>query len=95
LASKEDFVIYLKFFYFIAGFLEGNTVLQKELMPLLEKVILMFKKFPDGAWIIKVLNQLPEMVKRAIMQRLQAYEQIRDFEKREMYCKILNKLKEG
>ena len=95
LASKEDFVIYLKFFYFIAGFLEGNTVLQKELRPLLEKVILMFKKFPDGAWIIKVLNQLPEMVKRAIMQRLQAYEQIRDFEKREMYCKILNKLKEG
>ncbi|MBT3260653.1 hypothetical protein HN362_00315, partial [bacterium] len=95
LVSKEDFVIYLKFFYFIAGFLEGNTVLQKELMPLLEKVILMFKKFPDGAWIIKVLNQLPEMVKRAIMQRLQAYEQIRDFEKREMYCKILNKLKEG
>ncbi|MBT7087352.1 hypothetical protein HN928_00085 [bacterium] len=95
LVSKEDFVIYLKFFYFIAGFLEGNTVLQKELRPLLEKVILMFKKFPDGAWIIKVLNQLPEMVKRAIMQRLQAYEQIRDFEKREMYCKILNKLKEG
>jgi hypothetical protein len=94
LASKEDFVIYLKFFYFIAGFLEGNTVLQKELTPLLERVILMFKKFPDGAWIIKVLNQLPEMVKGAIMQRLQAYEQIRDFEKREMYCKILNKIKE-
>ena len=54
--------------------------------------LLSLEKFPSTDWIFKVLNQLPLKIIEILLNRLRNYEGIREFEKRNIYCKLLKSI---
>jgi hypothetical protein len=93
LRNQETFLVYLKFLGFMDPYLLQNPELVVKLSPLFEKVIIALKSFPNGGLVVKILNQFPSNSLITLIKRLAGYERIGNFEKRNIYCKLLNEIK--
>lgn len=93
LTNPESFSIYLKFFYFIDPFVGKYTELARALRPLLDTLIVTLSGMPSEEWVIKVLNQLPQICLQTCLKQLKSYETLPQFEKRTLYSKLLKEIK--
>lgn len=93
--SPENCAIYLKFFHFIDLFLIAFPSLESRLTPILDIIVTSLDRFPDGIWIVKVLGQFPLSTIRTTLGTVMGYEKIKNFEKRNLYCRILNDIKQN
>ena len=92
LKDKSSFTIYLKFFSFVNPYIILFPTLEKVLIPSIDSFILSLNNFPNATWIIKVLKQLPRKLCQLILNRIKLYERIPQFDKRNIYCKLLKEV---
>jgi hypothetical protein len=95
MTNPETFLVHLKFHYFMSPFLKDFQKLQVLYKKLINECIFSLNTLPNEKWIIKVLNQFPLTIIKRILQTLMGHEKIADFNKRNIYCKILNKIKQN
>jgi len=93
LADSKAFSIYLKFFFFIGPFVETYSRLYDDIKPLLDLLITSLHGMPSGEWAVKVLNQLPMIIIQSTLKLLSAFPTLSQFEKKQMYSKLLTKIK--
>lgn len=88
--NQNEFKVHLKFYYVVEHFVENFPKLEQILVPLVDPFLMALKKMPSSKWTIKILNQFPVLTLRRLIKVLSRYESIPQFEKRNLYCKILN-----
>jgi hypothetical protein len=92
LNNATSFNVYLKFFFFIDPFIKQFNELTSTLKPLLDSFIMALDAMPSPEWAVKVLNQLPTFVLQRCLLQLKSHESISQFEKRQLYSKILKEI---
>ncbi len=95
LRNASEFAIHLKYYHFLFPFFRLYPELDKKVEKSLERLVFSLEKFPTTDWVFKVLNQLPLKVIQILLNRLNNYEQIREFEKRNIYCKLLKSIQDN
>ena len=50
---------------------------------------------PSGEWVVKILNQLPRPIIKLAITHLKRYDRLGNFEKRNIFCSLLNSIKEN
>lgn len=91
--DEASFFIHLKFYAFVDVFFAAFPELGQQLSGLLGRVISALSRLPSAVWRVTVLSQFPESVIRLLLLKLRGYEQIRDFEKRTLYTRLLQDIK--
>lgn len=92
IGNKDVFQRYL----YVVHFLDHLVVAQSGLdryLPELTAQLIRVMAVMEESWILPVLTQLPLRFAEKVVQQLLHYERLADFEKRNMYCKLLNKVK--
>ncbi|MBT6120315.1 hypothetical protein HOH45_02485 [bacterium] len=87
--SPPTFLIYLKFYFFMASFLEVFPNTERILKPNLEKTVIFLSNLPSAEWIVKVLNQFPVKIIKLIKEILISYNRQTDSKIRNIYSKLL------
>jgi hypothetical protein len=95
LNSSASFATHLKFYTFLVPYIVLYPDIKNKLSDPLDQLLLSLDKMPDTLWVIKVLNQLPPLVIRIAIARLQSYERIPEFQKRNIYSKLLKVVNEN
>ena len=88
LKSKENFLIYLKFFHCAALFLLVFPELENRLMQVIDQFIIKCNDLPSTEWRCKILNQCPHFIIKLTLQQLSQYEQMSLMSVRNIFCKI-------
>jgi hypothetical protein len=92
LRNAAEFAIHLKYYHFLYPFFRLFPDLGQKVGKGIDRLILSLEKLPTIEWVFKVLNQLPLKVIQLILDRLNNFERIRQFEKRNIYCKLLKSI---
>lgn len=95
LRNAQEFSNHLKFYQFLFPFFRLYPNLTERLKINIHQLILSLHQLPNLNWVFKVLDQLPVPVIEMVIKQLRLHERIREFEKRNIYCKLLKNIEEN
>ena len=93
LKSKENFLIYLKFFHCAVLFLLVFPDLENRLLQIIDQFIIKCSDLPSSEWRCKIINQCPHFIIKLTLQQLMQYEQIPSMSIRNIFCKVFKEIK--
>ena len=91
IGNKVVFQKYLNLIHFLDRLFMSQPTLDKELGRLVDPLVRAMTFMPSK-WVHPILKQLPLRFGERLIRHLQRYERHADFEKRDMYCKLLRKI---
>lgn len=91
--NQQHFMSHLKFYHFIMPYLMLFPSLNSQLNHTIDTLIMALKDMPDGLWVVKIIGQLPKEMIRETLHQLKRFEHIAQFEKRNVYCKLLKEIR--